>query len=165
MTVPDPLAAGVHAALARRGATLATAESLTGGELAARVTSVPGASRSYLGGVVSYATEVKVAVLGVRREVIDRHGAVSAECAREMAEGVRRLTGATYSLSTTGVAGPDLQEGKPVGTVFVGIGTPTGCEVVGLELSGGRESVVAGACQEALAALGHVLTRDDNGLR
>jgi PncC family amidohydrolase len=71
----------------------------------------------YRGGVVSYATDVKVDVLAVPRALVELYGVVSAECARAMAQGVRRLTGATYGVSTTGVAGPDLQEGKPVGTV------------------------------------------------
>ena len=118
------LAARVQLLLRAGGHTLATAESLTGGRLAAHVTAVPGASQTYLGGVVAYATEPKASVLDVPNEVIDEHGVVSAECARAMASGVLALTGATYALSTTGVAGPDRQEGKAPGTVFVGIAGP-----------------------------------------
>src|SRR5690348_4767165 len=112
----DSTAAGVLARLRERGETLACAESLTGGGLAAALTAVPGASASMRGGVVSYATEVKRTVLGVTAELV-----ISAACAEQMAVGVRDLLGATWGLSTTGVAGPDTQEGQPVGTVFVGV--------------------------------------------
>ncbi len=115
--------------LVSRGATLATAESLTGGRLAARITAVPGASQAYVGGVVAYATEVKQDLLGVPDPLLARHGVVSPECARAMAEGARRLLGASHALATTGVAGPDLQEGQPAGTVFVGVAGPAGTSV------------------------------------
>ncbi|MFC5179585.1 CinA family protein [Nocardioides taihuensis] len=144
--------------LRQRGATLATAESLTGGRLAARVTAVPGASDCFLGGVVSYATEVKVEVLGVPTAVVERDGVVSAACARAMADGVRRLTGASYAVSTTGVAGPGPSEGVPAGTVYVGVAGPRGTTAVGLELVGDREAVQERACDEALAALMSVVT-------
>lgn len=140
------------------GATLATAESLTGGRLAARVTAVPGASDCYLGGVVSYATEVKVDVLGVPEAVVERDGVVSAACARAMAEGARRLTGATYALSTTGVAGPGPSEGVPAGTVYVGVAGPDGTTAVALELVGDRGTVQERTCDEALAALLSVMS-------
>ncbi|WP_435769554.1 CinA family protein [Nocardioides sp. SYSU DS0651] len=119
-------------------ATMATAESLTGGKLAARMTAVPGASRSFAGGVVSYQTEVKQRVLGVPDDIVEQHGVVSAECALAMAEGVRRLLGTTYGVSTTGVAGPGPQEGKPVGTVFVAVAGPDGHETLELALEGDR---------------------------
>ena len=98
--------------LAGRGETLATAESLTGGQLSARLTDVPGASRCFVGGVVSYATRVKVSLLGVPAEVVEEYGVVSEECAAAMAHGVRDRLAATYGLATTGVAGPDSQEGQ-----------------------------------------------------
>jgi nicotinamide-nucleotide amidase len=120
-TSPDEVAAQALALLAEAGATLATAESLTGGRLAAAVTSVPGASASYLGGFVTYATELKEALLGVPGTLVEQYGVVSGECARAMAEGCRAVTGASYAVATTGVAGPELQEGKPLGTVFVGV--------------------------------------------
>ena len=151
--------------LVSRGATLATAESLTGGRLAARITAVPGASRAYVGGVVAYATEVKQDLLGVPDPVLARHGVVSAECARAMAEGARRLLGASHALATTGVAGPDLQEGKPAGTVFVGVAGPAGTSVVALELRGDREGIQERTCDEALAALGGILHGEEPGLR
>lgn len=113
--------------LLERGLTLATAESCTGGLIARRITALPGASRVYRGGVVSYWTEVKAAVLGVPQEILDAHGAVSEETARAMAEGARRITGADIAVSVTGVAGPDPDErGNPVGLVFIGLATPEG---------------------------------------
>nr|WP_218910659.1 nicotinamide-nucleotide amidohydrolase family protein [Nocardioides thalensis] len=145
------------ARLKERRATVATAESLTGGRLAARMSEAPGSSEIFLGGAVTYATEAKVKVLGVAQEVVDEHGVVSAECARAMAEGARRLLGSTYGVSTTGVAGPDTQEGKPVGTVFVGVAGPNGTDVVPLALDGDRESItnesVAAAVEALVAAL------------
>lgn len=165
VTGPDPLAASVLVALAARQATVATAESLTGGRLAARFTSVPGASVGFLGGVVAYATDLKTDLLGVPEELVATHGVVSAQCARAMALGVLRLTGAAYSLSTTGVAGPDRQEGQPPGTVFVGVGAPDGCEVLVLELTGDRDTIVERTCQEALSALSRVLTHGEEPLR
>jgi len=132
---------------------MATAESLTGGRLAALLTAVPGASATFLGGVVAYATDLKISVLGVPDEVVVTHGVVSAECALAMALGVRRLTGATYAVATTGVAGPTGQEGKPPGTVFVSLVGPATETVIGLELSGNRATVIDRTCQEALRAM------------
>jgi len=101
------------------GLTLAVAESLTGGLVASRLVNVPGSGDWFKGGVVAYDSEVKYSVLGVPRGPV-----VTAEAARAMAEGVRRLTGADVGLATTGVAGPDSQEGRPVGTVFLGLALP-----------------------------------------
>lgn len=143
--------------LARTGATLATAESLTGGRLAAAVTAVPGASASYLGGVVTYATALKESLLGVPHDLVERYGVVSAECARAMAAGCRSATGATYAVATTGVAGPDAQEGKPVGTVYVGIAGPGVDTAVTMELVGDRHQVQDRTCREALSALCAIL--------
>ena len=95
--------------------------------MAQRITSLPGASGVYRGGVVSYWTDVKGSVLGVPREILDEFGAVSEETARAMAEGARRITGADLAVSVTGVAGPDPDErGVPVGIVYIGLATPTG---------------------------------------
>lgn len=113
--------------LLRENLTLATAESCTGGLAAERLTALPGASKVYRGGVISYWTEVKANVLGVPRDLLDTYGPVSEPCARAMAEGVRRLTGADLGVSVTGAAGPDPDErGVPVGIVFVGLSTPRG---------------------------------------
>lgn len=156
-TSPDEVAAEVLALLGSAGATLATAESLTGGRLAAAVTGVPGASASYLGGFVVYATALKQDLLGVPEDVVARYGVVSAECARAMAVGAREATGASYALATTGVAGPDQQEGKPVGTVFVGVAGPEGVSALTMELVGQRHQIQDRACREALSALCGIL--------
>jgi PncC family amidohydrolase len=149
----------------RRRDTLATAESLTGGRLAALVTAVAGASRTYRGGVVAYATEVKQHLLGVPDDLVARHGVVSAECARAMAEGARAALGATWAVSTTGVAGPEEQEGKPVGTVYVGVAGPDGSGVTALELVGDRRAVQERTCREAMSALGARLRGEEPGFR
>lgn len=141
------------ALLKEREGSVATAESLTAGRVAARITDVPGSSEVYGGGVVSYWTKVKVDLLGVSDETVDEHGVVSAECAREMALGAQRLLRTTYALSTTGVAGPDTQEGKPVGTVFVGVAGPDGVEVLPLDLEGDRFEIQAASVDAALSAL------------
>jgi nicotinamide-nucleotide amidase len=141
------------ALLRTEGATLATAESLTGGRLAAAITAVPGASASYVGGVVAYATRVKQELLGVPDAVVAEHGVVSAPCATAMAEGVRTALGATWALSTTGVAGPEEQEGHPVGTVFVGVAGPDGARALRLSLAGDRAEVQDRTVAGALATL------------
>jgi len=108
--------------LAARGATLAAAESCTGGFVANQITNVPGASKVFLAGFVTYANEAKVAALGVDAALIAQHGAVSEPVARQMAEGAARKTGADFALSTTGIAGPDGgSPEKPVGTVFIAL--------------------------------------------
>lgn len=113
--------------LKEKGLTFATAESCTGGQVAERITALPGASAVYRGGVVSYWTSVKADVLGVPADTLDAHGAVSEETARAMAEGARRITGADIAMSVTGVAGPDPDErGVPVGIVYIGLATPDG---------------------------------------
>jgi nicotinamide-nucleotide amidase len=157
---PDVVAAEALGLLAGSGATLATAESLTGGRLAAAVTGVPGASAHFVGGFVTYATELKESLLGVPHALVEAYGVVSAECAGAMASGCRAATGATYALSTTGVAGPDRQEGKPVGTVFVGMAGPDGVTTLAMELVGNRHQVQERACREALAALCGILRRE-----
>ncbi len=116
----------VHHTLIERRATLALAESCTGGKIASKFTAMAGASAYLLAAVVAYAYEAKTNILGVDAELIRRHGAVSEEVARAMAEGVRRLTGADYALSTTGIAGPTGGSAeKPVGTVWFALATPT----------------------------------------
>lgn len=135
------LAGALQAELVRRSMMLATAESLTGGRLGDVMSAAPGASDTYLGGVISYATEVKQKVLGVSHETVEKHGVVSAECAREMAAGVRDLVGADYAVSTTGVAGPTSQEGKPVGLVYIGVAGPEGVRSEELRFDGGRAEI------------------------
>jgi nicotinamide-nucleotide amidase len=150
--------------LVARGDTLATAESLTGGQLAALFTAVPGASGCFVGGVVSYATAVKISVLGVAPAIIEEYGAVSAECAGAMATGARTLLGATYALATTGVAGPDRQEGKPVGHVWIALAGPVAVETHLLGLDGDRTAIQDGSCRAALSVLDARLRKEDSGL-
>lgn len=139
------------------GAFVATAESLTGGRLATRFTDSPGASSYFRGGVVTYASDLKVELLGVPAAVVEQHGVVSAECAREMAARVRKLAGATYGLATTGVAGPDEQEGKPVGTVFVAVAGPQEVVVRRLALEGSRSDIQDQTCEAVLELLAEQL--------
>ena len=102
--------------------TLAAAESLTGGNVAARITAISGSSGYFLGSIVAYANEAKAALLGVMEETLATRGAVSAECAREMAEGAQRAFGADLAVATTGIAGPSgATERKPVGLVYIGL--------------------------------------------
>ncbi|WP_329174058.1 CinA family protein [Streptomyces sp. NBC_01477] len=142
MTGGGDTAAEVLRLLERRGGTLAVAESLTGGLLAAELTAVPGASRSFRGSVTAYATALKHELLGVDGTLLAERGAVDAQVAREMAEGVRRRLGADWGAATTGVAGPDPQDGRPVGTVFVAVAGPGGfSEVAALLLAGDRTAI------------------------
>lgn len=140
-------------ALRGRKASVSTAESLTGGRLASALTEVPGSSEVYAGGVVSYWTDVKVDVLGVPSSIVSEHGVVSAQCAQAMAEGARRLLATTYGISTTGVAGPKTQEGKPVGTVYVAVAGPATTEVVALDLAGDRAAIQQASVDAVLSAL------------
>ncbi|MFJ4869648.1 CinA family protein [Streptomyces sp. NPDC088757] len=119
-------AARVLALLAERGQTLAVAESLTGGLVAAELTGVPGASAAFRGSVTAYATALKHELLGVDGELLAERGAVDPEVASQMAAGVRARLGADWGIATTGVAGPDPQDGQPVGTVYVAVAGPGG---------------------------------------
>ncbi|MEU3773375.1 CinA family protein [Streptomyces sp. NPDC032472] len=127
--------------LAESDQTLAVAESLTGGMVAAELTAVPGASRSFRGSVTAYATELKHRLLGVDAGLLAAEGAVNPQVAAEMATGVRRALGASWGIATTGVAGPDPQDGRPVGTVFVAVAGPQGEKTVNLRLNGSREEI------------------------
>ena len=129
--------------LRERGLTLATAESCTGGQLAARLTAIPGVSAVYRGGVVSYWTQTKADVLGVPAEILEEHGAVSEPTARAMAEGVCRITGAQVGVSVTGVAGPDRDErGVDVGIVYVGLSATDGTFCKALNLGKRRRDLL-----------------------
>jgi nicotinamide-nucleotide amidase len=136
-----------------RDETVATAESLTGGLVAAALTSVPGSSAAVRGGVVAYATELKAALLGVPPDLLERHGAVHGAVAEAMAEGARDRLGATTGVATTGVAGPDPAEGKPVGMVFVAVAGPGGLATRQLALTGGREEIRAATVASVLSLL------------
>ncbi len=136
--------------LSGAGLTLGSAESLTGGLLGAALTDVAGSSAAYAGGLVTYATGLKVDLLGVPADLVRTEGVVSAACAVAMAEGARRVLGTDWAVSTTGVAGPDLQEGKPAGTAYVAVAGPHGTEHRALRLDGDRRSVREGVVREAL---------------
>ncbi len=140
--------------LRERRATLAVAESATGGLLGERITSVPGSSAYFVGGFITYASRIKVEWLGVPEEIIAQYGAVSQETAEAMAQGARRRTGATYALSITGVAGPDSGgENAPVGTIYVGLADPAACHVLHRQFIGDRTRIRQFATQMALDML------------
>jgi len=144
----------VGSLLVVREESLACAESLTGGEIAQRVTRVPGASRYFRGGVVAYTEEAKRAILGVPAATLDAEGSVGPETAGEMARGARRLFGSTWALSATGYAGPEGGgPGQPPGTVFVGLSGPRGEETRELKIPGTRETVRARTARTALDLL------------
>lgn len=157
----EPAAGAAAAVRALRTAdrTVATAESLTGGLVCAALTSVPGASEVVRGSVVAYATEVKAGVLGVDAELLAAGGAVQEEVARQMAVGVCRLLGADIGVATTGVAGPDPQDGQPVGTVFIAVAQAYdgATRVSRLALrGGGREDIRAATVAAALTLVTQV---------
>jgi nicotinamide-nucleotide amidase len=145
--------------LESEGLTAAVAESLTGGLLAAEFVAVPGASRVFRGGVVVYATDLKASLLDVDSTLLDERGPVDPDVAIAMAIGVRRLLGASVGLATTGVAGPDPQDGKAPGTVFVAVSIAGRDAVVReLAIAGGRDDVrketVTAAMGMLVSALG-----------
>lgn len=140
--------------LRERGLTLAVAESCTGGLLGMRITEVPGASDYFRGGVIAYSNAVKERVLGVPKAVLETQGAVSAECAQAMAEGVRRLLQADLALAITGIAGPTGgTPEKPVGLVYIALAHPGGVEVERHEFRGSRQGVRWSAAEAALSLL------------
>ncbi len=137
--------------LGLRQATLAVAESCTGGMVAERITSVPGSSRSFLGGAVVYSDALKTAFAGVPAELIEKHGAVSEEAARALAEGIRQRTGATLGLGVTGIAGPTgATERKPVGLVHFAVADAQKTDVLERTFRGDRQRVREWATQQAL---------------
>ncbi|OJF15124.1 CinA family protein [Couchioplanes caeruleus] len=145
-------AAVVHALVDRRQ-TLAVAESLTGGLLAATVVEIPGVSAVFRGGVVVYATDLKHALAGVPEDLLADRGPVDPDVAQAMAEGVRGRCGADWGLATTGVAGPEPQDGKPVGLVFVAVAGPVRTQVQELKLDGSRADIRRETMTSALTLL------------
>ena len=140
-------------ALRARGESLATAESLTAGLVSATIAAVPGASDVLRGGLTSYATDVKVSQLGVDAATIARHSVISAEVAEQMAVGARALFGSDWAVSATGVAGPDSQDGHPVGEVYVAVAAARLTRIRGLQLAGDRAAIRQQAVDAALALL------------
>ncbi len=138
-TSDDTLEATVGRLLKATGSTLSVAESCTGGEIAHLITTVPGSSDYFLGSVTSYSPEIKVRILGVDASVIERYGIVSSAVAEAMAEGVRRITGSTYSVATTGWADAYGDEREPAGTVWVGVAGPDGTMSKRFQYKGDRK--------------------------
>lgn len=150
--VEGPAASVVHS-LARRGETLATVESLTGGLLAATIVEVAGVSSVYRGGLVVYATELKSQLADVSEKLLTGRGPVDPDVAVALARGGRRRCAADWCLATTGVAGPEPQGGKPIGLVYVAVAGPGGSAVRRLELGGGRELIRSASVVQALRLL------------
>jgi nicotinamide-nucleotide amidase len=155
----------LHAALRARGETVAVAESLTGGLLAARLTDTPGASRTFRGALIVYAADLKVSLAGVPAPLLDAQGPVSPDVAAALAAGVRDRLGATYGLAVTGVAGPGPQNGLPAGTVYVAVAGAGAGEVRRLALSGDRAQVRSAAVDAALSLLHAWLADRSAGVR
>ena len=151
----------VHDRLTERGLTLAVAESCTGGTIAARFTALPGASAYFRCGVVAYSNEAKHDLLGVDPQAIERHGAVSEEVARQMAQGVRRAARADYAVATTGIAGPTGgSERKPVGTVWIAVATPAGTTAVCRQCGTDRRQIIDRAAAVAISLLRDALREE-----
>jgi nicotinamide-nucleotide amidase len=140
------------------GRTVATAESLTAGMVSAVLADTPGASGMLQGGVVAYQNSVKESVLNVPGGLLSRVGSVDGDVARAMAEGARTVLGADVGLSTTGVAGPDGHDGKPVGTVYIGIATAAGSTAFEYAFDGNRAEIRGLACGAALERLFEALS-------
>lgn len=143
--------------LVARGQTLAVAESLTGGGLGFALTQVPGASAVFLGGIISYTTDVKVRELGVGQAAIDQYKVVSEEVAIEMAEGAKNKFATTWAISTTGVASPGDYQGVREGTVWIAIRGPIN-QTLALTLDGGRDGVRQGAISSAIGTFARILS-------
>ncbi|MFF4210088.1 CinA family protein [Streptomyces sp. NPDC001796] len=167
----NSMAAELLRLLMVRGETLAVAESLTGGLVAAELTAVPGASAVFRGSVTAYATDLKRDLLGVDGTLLNTRGAVDPQVAGQMAVGVRKALGADWGLATTGVAGPDPQDGQPVGTVFVAVAGPFeevsdelgGEKVASLRLNGDRAEIRMESVRSVLALLLEQLAGEQTG--
>ncbi len=147
----EPPAKKTAELLSSKGLYLSVAESCTGGLLGATLTDVAGSSQWFKGGVIAYANELKVSILGVSRQTLRAHGAVSTETAMEMADGIRRLTGSDIAVAITGIAGPTGgSPEKPVGTVFIAITDGTRMNVKRFQLKGMRRDIREQATLRAL---------------
>jgi len=162
----EPLEIVVGRMLRERGQMLAVAESCTGGLVSHRLTDVPGSSDYYTGAIVAYASEVKEKLLGVRRETLEAHGAVSAQAATEMAQGVRRAVGAALGLSVTGIAGPTgATAEKPVGLVYIALAAPEGVWIERHVWQGERAANKAASAEAALDLLRRYLSSGGRDVR
>jgi nicotinamide-nucleotide amidase len=158
MSTPAASAEAVLAELMARGETLAAAESLTGGLLSATIVDVPGASKVFRGGLIVYATDLKHTLAGVDAELLAERGPVDPDVALALAQGAARACNATWGVATTGVAGPDPQDGVPVGTVFISVAGRV-AQVRRLTLTGDRAQIRRAAVQAALALLQETFPR------
>ena len=147
------VAVGVVRSLVERGETVAAAESLTGGLVAATLVDIPGVSAVFRGGLVVYATDLKHALAGVPEDLLKERGPVDPDVALALAAGARERCVADWGLATTGVAGPDPQDGKPVGLVFVAVAGPSGAAVRELTLAGSRAEIRAAGAASVLDLL------------
>ncbi|MCV7178818.1 CinA family protein [Mycolicibacterium sphagni] len=155
----DDAARTLVALLTARGETVATAESLTAGLLAATLAGVPGASAVLLGGLVTYTVETKITLARVPRELLDEVGPVAAPTAAALAEGARDRCAATWGVGLTGVAGPEPHGGHPVGTVYLGLAGPRATEVAELQLDGSRWDIRLAAVHQAIGRLSGLVGR------
>lgn len=148
----------IYRQLSSMGKTLVTAESCSGGLIAHRITNVPGASEYFVGGVVAYSNRIKELLIGVAPATLERHGAVSAATAQEMAEGARRRFDADYGLAVTGLAGPSGGSAeKPIGLVYIAVASEAGARVTRNQFDGDRESIKRQTAETALRQLLEVL--------
>lgn len=154
--MPNQSVDAIIGELRRRGESLAVAESLTGGGLGEAITSVPGSSDVFVGGVIAYRLSTKEALLKVPKSLIEEFGVVSEEVAVAMAEGVRELLGSTWAIATTGVAGPGPSEGVAAGTVWIAVRGPIN-QSTQLEIQGEREEVRNASVSSAVSAFARIL--------
>ncbi len=150
------LAYEIFKKLSHTNKTIATAESCTGGLIASTITDIPGASKIFLGGVVVYATEIKQKILGIPLEILNE-GVISAQVAEAMATMIRNLTGADFSIATTGNLGPSTMEGKPKGLIYIAVADSKGVKIKELTLKGNRIYNKKEATRQALQALLNML--------
>lgn len=143
--------------LSSRRETIAIAESLTGGALSAALTDIPGTSHIYLGSIIAYSVDIKIRELAVKRETLEQFGVVSEAVAFQMADGIRSKFSSTWSIATTGVAGPGPSHGIPAGSVWIAIVGPGHRQAHFLALEGERDDVRRGAVASALSALARIL--------
>jgi nicotinamide-nucleotide amidase len=150
-------AKNVIASLEARGETLSVAESITAGGLGSAITSMPGASQVFLGGVIAYSNDVKINILGIDGALIDKFSVVSEEVAIAMADAVRAKFGTTWGIATTGIAGPGDYLGMPEGRVWVAISGPVN-QTIQLQLDSGREGIRTGAISSAIGTFARILS-------
>ena len=164
MDIGVAAAAAVHVLVERRQ-TLASAESLTGGLVATTIVEIPGVSAVFRGGFVVYATDLKHTLAGVPEDLLDERGAVDPDVALALATGTRERCAADWALATTGVAGPEPQDGKPVGLVYVAVAGPDGATVRELNLTGSRASIRTETASAVLELLADELRSAPAGMR